>query len=497
MVLAGEAGGIYIPELPRGREANRRLRGLRLLHTHLEAGAKGQALLSREDLMDLLFLRLDSLGVLTVDAQGEPLLFQQAHLLPPNPDNTPYRAHAPTAWDRVETDFAAQTAALEEEMARRDETVQALPSAARAGEAQERCILAHISDLPRAEQESGLAELGELALAAGLTPVGSLLQRRRCGGQAHVLTQNKLAELELLALQGRAGLLVFDLELAPAQLRYLAETTERRVIDRTQLILDIFAGRAGSRAGKLQVELAQLRYRLPRLTRDNRAFDRLTGRIGGRGPGETKLETDRRRLRERINKIEADLRALRRRRAYARDRRGKAGLPSAALVGYTNAGKSTLLNALTGSQTPAEDKLFATLDPSSRRLRLPEEREVILTDTVGFIRSLPKELMEAFRATLEELEDASLLLHVADAAHPELERQSRAVENILLELGLADRPRILILNKMDLLPPGKEPAMFLPATPSPDGPRRIIRLSARNGKGLLELSRAITEFFNL
>lgn len=491
MVIVGEPGSIFIPELPRNRTAAQRLRGLRLLHTHLDGKSRSEGdLLSREDLMDLLFLRLDSIAVLTVSEWGEPGLFQQAHLLPqdeaaqPGEKSEPYLLHPVTAWDKVDTDFGAQTEALEEELAR----VVDGTKEAKAEGAGERCILVHVSSLRRAEQESSLNELAELAETAGLVVAGSMFQRSREQDFNHVLSRSKLADLEVLALQGRADLIVFDLELAPAQLRNLADATERRIIDRTQLILDIFARRAGSRAGKLQVELAQMQYRLPRLVGQGKAFDRLVGRIGGRGPGETKLETDRRRLRDRITKLKGELKNLRRQRSYARGRRAKAGLPIVSLVGYTNAGKSTLLNALTGSSVLTENKLFATLDPSSRRLRFPEERELILTDTVGFIRDLPKELMEAFQATLEELEEADLLLHVVDASNPEMHMHITAVERILERLELQNLPRILVLNKCDLLPPGEDPLSSLQS-----GHDLAVYVSAQTGEALTALTSAIID----
>ena len=303
-----------------------------------------------------------------------------------------------------------------------------------------------------------------------------------------ILGQSKLAELEVLALRGQASLIVFDGELAPAQLHNLAEITERKVLDRTQLILDIFAQHATTRAGKLQVELAQLKYTLPRLAGRNagksRAMDRLMGGIGGRGPGETKLETDRRRIRERMTRIRKELDDLRRQRAHTRARRNRQGLPVAALVGYTNAGKSTLLNALTRSDVLSENKLFATLDPTTRRLRFPEERELVLADTVGFIRNLPKELVEAFRATLEELESADLLLHVADAAHPDFDRQMESVENILADLDLSGIPRLLILNKWDAADADTRSAL-LAAYP------QALPVSALTGAGLPRFSREL------
>jgi GTP-binding protein HflX len=266
-----------------------------------------------------------------------------------------------------------------------------------------------------------------------------------------MLGRGKLKEVIIKALQRRADLLIFDQDLTPAQVRSIAEVTEMKVIDRTQLILDIFARRAHSREGKIQVELAQLRYLLPRLSGQSTAFSRLGGGIGGRGPGETKLETDRRRVRDRIAHLERALHDFARHRDQRRARRVRHMLPVISIVGYTNAGKSTLLNALTGSHVSTQDRPFETLDTSSRRLRFPREREVIITDTVGFMRDLPKDLMGAFRTTLEELRDADLLLHVVDASARDPEGQIKTVETILTELGLDRIPRVLVFNKCDRL----------------------------------------------
>lgn len=438
LVILGEPGALLIPELPRGRGGAERLRGLRLMHTHLTPDG-----LSQEDLMDMLFLRLDSAAVLTVNAYGEPVSFQSAHLLPPNADSQPYRVHSLLPWDKVDVDFKAEVESLEEELGR------VVSEAAQQNDGSPRAVLVSVASLPHAVQEVHIAELKELARTAGIVVTGTLTQRVANVHPRHILGKGKLAELEVLALQGQASLVVFDGELTPAQLNSLSEVTERKVLDRTQLILDIFARRATTRAGKLQVEMAQLKYTQPRLVGKNRAMDRLMGGIGGRGPGETKLETDRRRVRERIARIRKELDALRQQRSFTRARRARQGLPVAALVGYTNAGKSTLLNALTSSSVLVEDKLFATLDPTTRRLRFPQERELVVADTVGFIRNLPKELTEAFQATLEELEAADLLIHVADASHPELERQISAVETILTDMGLQDIPRLMLLNKWD------------------------------------------------
>ena len=531
LVLVGDTNSIMIPELPRSREGAGRLRGLRFLHTHLTPD-----LLSQEDFMDLLFLRFDGIAVLSVSQWGEPLELQRANLLPPNPENRTHIAHPAERWDAVDADFLAEVTALEEELARG--TADAGGTGQQAGRPQagghgqsatpqtgaagldrvritgnsqgkgpeSRAILVSVSTKSRSEQESALTELAELADTAGVFVAGTLMQRVHTMNPRYIMGKGKLAELEVRALQGNAGLIVFDGELSPAQLRNLTEVTERRVLDRTQLILDIFAQRASSKAGKFQVELAQLQYMLPRLVGQSRAMDRLAGGIGGRGPGETKLETDRRRLRDKVSRIKDDLKTLRRQRSYARARRAKSNVPVASLVGYTNAGKSTLLNVLTGSGVLAENKLFATLDPTTRRLRFPQERELILTDTVGFIRSLPKELVEAFRATLEELEEADLLIHVADASHPELELQLKAVDDILIQLELQDTQRLLVLNKVDSLPEdeigqGGEEALGIDGTadvykiPS----RSVLRetypdalfISARTGEGLEELSRTI------
>ena len=440
MVLLGDTGSLFIPELPRGRSGPGRLRGLRLLHTHLTPEG-----LSNEDLMDMLFLRLDSVAALSVNPYGEPVSLQSAHLLPRSEDGTPYRVHPAEAWDRVDRDMVAEAEALEEELAR------VVSEAAVAGEGSQRAVLVSVASLPRSLQEQHIEELKELARTAGVTVTGSLIQRVASVHPRHILGKGKLAELEVLALQGQASMIIFDGELTPAQLTSLTDLTERKVLDRTQLILDIFATRATTRAGKWQVEMAQLQYTLPRLVGKNRAMDRLMGGIGGRGPGETKLETDRRRVRDRVAKIRKELDALRSQRAFTRARRARQHLPVAALVGYTNAGKSTLLNSLTQSAVLAEDKLFATLDPTTRRLRFPHDHELVLADTVGFIRNLPKELTEAFQATLEELHAADLLLHVVDASHPEMDRQMAAVEGILADMELLNTPRLTLLNKWDCL----------------------------------------------
>jgi GTP-binding protein HflX len=246
---------------------------------------------------------------------------------------------------------------------------------------------------------------------------------------------------------------VFDAELSPSQVRSITDFTELKVIDRTQLILDLFAQRARSREGQLQVEMAQVKYLLPRLVGKGDALSRLMGGIGGRGPGESKLEMDRRRLRDRLHRLQQDLSQVRKERRGRRQPRRRLSLPILSIIGYTNAGKSTLFNTLTHAAVLAEDRLFATLDPTSRRLRFPKEREVIITDTVGFIKNLPKNLLEAFKATLEELEDADLLIHVIDLSNPRFIEQMAAVDDILASLSLQDKPVLLVFNKKDLVNP--------------------------------------------
>jgi GTP-binding protein HflX len=298
---------------------------------------------------------------------------------------------------------------------------------------------------------ASLAELKDLAASSGIEIVGTVLQQRRELNTRFLMGMGKLQDLIILALQKGATLLIFDQELNPSQIRSITNKTDLKVIDRTQLILDIFSQRAQSKEGKLQVELAQLKYLLPRLITKNTAMSRLTGGIGGRGPGETKLEINRRRVRDRIVRLESALSLVKKQRKQQRAKRTKKELAVISIIGYTNAGKSTLLNTLTKSNVRAESRLFATLDPSSRRLKFPRDIEVIITDTVGFIKNLPKDLMVAFRATLEELENADLMLHVIDISNPRFKDQIEAVERILADLNLHNIPLIRVLNKKDLV----------------------------------------------
>jgi GTP-binding protein HflX len=307
------------------------------------------------------------------------------------------------------------------------------------------------ADTGEYDAESSMDELSELAKTAGAEELARVLQKREAYEPATVIGEGKLAEVKELCGSLGAELLIFDCELTASQIRNVEDETDVRVIDRTMLILDIFAGRAVSREGKLQVELAQLKYRLPRLMGIGASLSRLGGGIGTRGPGETQLETDRRHIRRRIDKLSAELKELEERRGYARDRRKKDSVQVGAIVGYTNAGKSTLLNLLTGADVLAEDKLFATLDPTSRAIELPDGRSLLLVDTVGLIRRLPHHLVEAFKSTLEESACADIIIHVCDVSDPEAAEKADVTLKTLADLGAAEIPVVTVLNKCDLL----------------------------------------------
>jgi len=338
---------------------------------------------------------------------------------------------------------------------------------------------------PRWEAEESLEELAQLAVSAGAESAFRVLQERSVPDPRTLIGRGKAEDIRELCEEG-VDLVIFDEDLTGSQQRNLEATLQRKVIDRTGLILDIFAQRARSREGKLQVELAQLKYLLPRLTGHGADLSRLGGGIGTRGPGETQLEVDRRRIRRRIIKIEEELEKVQRHRALLRRRRQKQALPTAALVGYTNAGKSSLLNALTHAKLPVADKFFVTLDPTLRKVILPGGRAVLLSDTVGFIKKLPHQLVAAFKATLEEVRASDLLLHVIDIAHPQWQDQEQAVAAVLEELGMATKPLISLYNKVDKLP-HPEAIAFLSRRP------QSVVTSANTGAGLSELKTVIAE----
>ena len=448
-VIVGDARKLELPDVGRARAGSHRLRGLRLVHTHLQGEP-----LTRDDHTDLALLRLDLVAAVEVLAGGLPGKIHYAHLLPENATGAMWKDEVASSVFELAYDAVAGPLALEDEFAR--------ASALRKTGQRERALLVGFGDgrkRGRADAEASLEELRELARTAGVAVVDAVLQMRREIDPRTLIGKGKLEDILLRSMQLMADVIVFDWNLSPSQARGIAEATSLKILDRTQLILDIFAQRAQSADGKLQVELAQLKYRYPRLVGRDDSLSRLAGGIGGRGPGETKLEIDRRRVRDRITALERRIENLSQDRLVRRKQRNERGLPVISIVGYTNAGKSTLLNALTDSEVVAEDVLFATLDPTSRRLRFPDEREVIITDTVGFIRDLPDDLITAFRATLEELGDADLLLHVVDASDPRHEGQVKAVDGILGELGLAETPRLLVFNKADRAPPGQAAAL--------------------------------------
>jgi GTP-binding protein HflX len=438
-VMVGDASKITLPDFGRIRGGAGRFRGLRLVHTHLRNEP-----LTRDDMTDLALLRLDAVAAIAVDAAGHAGKLFIGHMVPDGPakELPPESATAPR------TNFLELITQLEQQFGRAHRV-------ASTDIGKDRALLVHVELGRSRDSEARIAELRELCRTAGVKVLDVLVQRRPEMDPKFLVGRGKLDEILLRAMQLGAEVVIFDPDLSPGQARAISEATELKVLDRTMLILDIFAQHATSRDGKLQVELAQLRYALPRLIEKNTMMSRLTGGIGGRGPGETKLEINRRRARDRINLLEKRLADLADDRRLRRKQRERRDLPIIAICGYTNAGKSTLLNAITsgggGGDAKVEDKLFATLDPISRRLRFPHEREVIITDTVGFIRDLPEELIAAFRATLEEMTDADLLVHVVDASDPDRDQEIRAVEGILSDLGLGEKPRILVWNKADQL----------------------------------------------
>jgi GTP-binding protein HflX len=473
-VVLGDASKLMLPDLGRMRAGASRLRGLRLVHTHLRNEP-----LSRDDLVDLTRLHLDMVVAICL-APGEEraLCVYYGHNFPVAEDTNepPFRTFGPIPYAKARDNPAEIIETLEQEFAR---AARARGVTAKDG----RAILVHVCDKRSAGQaEDSLRELEELARTAGVEVADQILQVRDRVDPRYALGRGKLEDVVIRAMQLDAETLIFDCDLRPAQANNIARMTDLKVVDRTQLILDIFAQHAETSDGKLQVELAQMRYLLPRLGQRDDALSRLTGGIGGRGPGETKLEVGRRRARERITRLQAQLKRLGKQRKQRRSRRNRSGTPTVAILGYTNAGKSTLLNTLTGSNVVAEDKLFATLDTRSRALRLPSGRDVIMTDTVGFIRDLPKDLFAAFRATFDETQDADLLLHVVDASDPCRSEHVDTTEKLLVDLGLERVPRILVFNKCDKL-----------AVPHPTLADRGVPISAIDPGSLDGLKRTIED----
>jgi GTP-binding protein HflX len=446
-LLVGDAKGLEISDFGRFRGGDTRFRGLRYVHTHL----KGEPV-SNDDLTDLALLRFDLVAVLEVGSNGLPGTIQIAHLQPQVESANatvpePWVVEPPVPFHSFERDFTAFMRALESEY-----QISLRQSKGRKiNKGQRRALLIGVTTERMDELKSSMAELEELAESANIVVVDRILQRRPKLDARYVVGSGKMKDLYILCMQKGIDLMIFDGELSGSQVRAISEFGELDVWDRTQLILGLFAERARSRGGKLQVELAMLKYTLPRLVMKDDFLSRLAGGIGAKGPGETKLEVWKRRVRDRITRLEHELQGLSRQRRVTREARSRSGFPIISLVGYTNAGKSTLLNSLTGSDILAEDRLFATLDPTSRRLFLGPDQTAILTDTVGFIRDLPEDLAKAFRATLEELGEADLLLHVVDASNPDFPDQVMSVNEILDDLALDNIPVVTLLNKADRL----------------------------------------------
>jgi GTP-binding protein HflX len=482
-VILGSASGLDLPEFERVRGTIGRLRGVRLVSTHLLTEA-----LDREELADLSKLRFDLLAALHLGPAGIQV---DVAVLRPGDSRGAYLAEALPRLPigHVAPDSAKRLPAVQVDLPfplgdfiRELEVQLNLHGTSAREEIGGTRAVALVVHRGGAELEARKAELSELCRTAGVHLLEIIVQRRPRPDPRTFMGAGKLREVLVRALEQDAEMLICDPELSPSQAREISSQSALNVIDRTMLILDIFAQHAKSSDGKLQVELAQQRYRLPRLAGKGTMMSRLAGGIGGRGPGESKLEVDRRRAQKRITELERRLKKMQAQRQQRRAKRTRSGVPVVAIVGYTNAGKSTFLNTITQSTVRAENKLFATLDPTVRRIRFPREREVVLLDTVGFIRELPPALMQAFSATLEEVAEADLLLHLVDVTDPDSEQQMRAVEKILDELGASELPRLLVFNKCDLLDADVRPALDV------DGPPRfwISAIDRRSTRPLME-----------
>lgn len=438
-VIAGDQSEVVIPSLGRIKTGAGKLKGLRLVHTHLKNEP-----LSKDDLTDLAMLRLDLVTALGVGKDGQPATVYTAHLNPSLAAPNPWKLLDPAPFQTFDFNFGEFIGGLETEISRHDSR--------REEKGTLKAVLVHISNLPGIEAEERLDELSELARTEMIVAVDRAVFRGSPNPR-NLLGSGRVKDVVVRSMSLEADMILFDQEITPAQARWIGAMTEMPILDRTQLILRIFARRAFSADGKLKVELARLSYALPRIGTKDDALSRIRGGIGLRGPGETSMEIARRRIKDRISAIHGKLKKLGLGREQRRSLRKRSGARQVAVIGYTNAGKSTLLNALTKSSVLVEDKLFATLDPASRRIRFPKNMEVIFSDTVGFIRDLPDGLLDAFRSTLEELNDADLLLHLVDVSAHDFEAAIRTVEEILGRIGLAKIPRRLVFNKVDLIDP--------------------------------------------
>lgn len=439
-VIVGDAKRIMLPDLKRQRVGSTRYRGLRCIHTHL-SGEK----LSHDDLLDLTLLRLDLMSAITMDNEGLPMTVYSAYANPSTTDienEQPWILMEPKAPSQIDEDFLSLIQSLETES---NKQISGLKGQKR----KERAILIGVTTGSLSEEEETMMELEELAKADNAIVVDKIIQKRKNIDPKYFLGKGRLEDVFIRSLRLNADILIFNQSLNPSQIRSICKATDLKVVDRSMLILDIFSQRAKNKEGKIQVELAQLKYRLPRLVEKDDSLSRLTGGIGGRGPGETKLEESRRAVRKKISHLEKQIEIFRKQRSQKRSRRVSNALPIISLVGYTNAGKSTLLNTITKGNVGTRKRMFETLAPTSRRLRLPRDEEVIINDTVGFIKDLPKDLLSAFRATLEEIQLSDLIIHIVDVSSSTFEKQIDSVVNILADLDMSEIPRLTVFNKID------------------------------------------------
>ena len=468
-VLIGRADSIDLPDL-RLRRGDRRLSMVRCVHTHPRATGE----LSDVDVSALLSMRFDAMCAVGVSEDGRPTSVQCA-FLDAESEGHVRRTELISARRLPQEEWLA-------EIERTDAAYRAANPATRTG--RERAVLVGI------ESEESLDELEELAKTAGAETVLRVLQKRPKPDPVFCVGKGKAEELSLRCQAAQADLVIFDEELSGVMQKNLEETLRLKVVDRTALILDIFAARASTREGKLQVEMAQLRYRSQRLLGQGLVLSRLAGGIGTRGPGESKLEVNRRRIRERLTDLERELEQIERQRGLRRQSREKNGVPIVALVGYTNAGKSTLFNRLTGADVYVENQLFATLDSVSRPIELPHGGKALLVDTVGFIRKLPHELVKAFRATLEEARLADVLIMVLDGADAQMEGRRRTVEEVLESLGATEAPRVEAVNKCDLIAPDAQSlpgALYISASTGENVEKLLLRVESELEAGAQEV----------
>jgi GTP-binding protein HflX len=438
-VVVGEKGRIEMPPLMTERVGRERFRGVRFIHTHLDG-----ELLSKEDLTDLAILQLDLVAAIT-SRRGEPTeMIHIGHLIPEDKKGKAWEFIGPMHIQDLEIDFIGLVNELENEFTKAKGSLYTL------GEGGERAVLVCVVMPARNKDvEESVAETRDLCYSAGMTILDTVIQKPKELHPKYLIGKGKLEETIMKCRQQGADLLVFDEGLTPGQIKNISALTELKVIDRNQLILDIFAQRANTNESKIQVVLAQLNYILPRLAERNTALSRLTGGIGARGPGETKLEVNKSRIRARISFLENKLEEIRKIRDKKRERRRNSRIPIVSIVGYTNSGKSTLLNLLTKSNVETEDKSFSTLNPTTRLIKYPERKNIIVTDTVGFIKDLPEVLLRAFIATLEELEDADILLHLVDISSPDFEEKMHVVEKLIVKLNLNEKRLLVVFNKID------------------------------------------------